>query len=193
MDAPSDIELLTQISAGDVMAFEALYGRYARLAFSRCLRLLGDRTEAEEVTQDVFLRIWSQATRFNETRGTPIRWLLTIAHRLVIDHVRRRRSNAIPSTPEVEMTIATAFDDAGDRAVAGAVAAQVRRAIRFLAPEQRRALWLTYFAGYSQREVADVLAIPLGTVKSRIRLGLKSLRRLMGAESKGASGGRLTK
>lgn len=175
------------------MAFEALYGRYERLAFSWSLRLLGDRTEAEEITQDVFLRVWRRAARFDAARGTPVSWLLTITHRLVIDQVRRRRSRTIPCTPEVEMTVATALEDTGDRAVTGALATHVRRAIRSLAPEQRRALWLTYFAGYSQREVADALAIPLGTVKSRVRLGLEGLRRLMGAASKGATASRTTK
>jgi RNA polymerase sigma-70 factor (ECF subfamily) len=174
-----DVELLTLIGAGDTSAFEELYRRYGRLAFSLCLRLLGDRSEAEEVAQDAFVRVWRHAGRYDATRGTPVTWLLTITHHLAIDHVRRRRSDAIPNTPGVEAAIAATPQDHGERAEARVFEAEVVRAIRNLPFEQRQALWLTYFADYTQREIADSLAIPIGTVKSRVRLGLRSLRQLI--------------
>jgi len=174
----SDVELLTRIGAGNVEAFEALYGRYGRLAFALGFRLLRDPSEAEEVAQDAFLRVWRRAVRFDPARGTPVTWLLTITHRLAVDRLRRRRWRAVPDSPEVEAAVATAGDDPGDRAVDRVIGSQVRRALLNLAPEQRRALWLTYVAGYTQREAADVLAVPLGTVKGRVRLGLEHLRRV---------------
>ena len=174
----SDVELLTRISAGNVEAFEALYGRYGRLAFALSLRLLRDPSEAEEVAQDAFLRVWRRAVRYDSTRGTPVTWLLTITHRLAIDRLRGRRGNAVPSSPEVEAAAAKVWDDPGDRAVNRVFGSQVRRAILGLVPEQRQALLLTYVAGYTQREVAEALAVPLGTVKGRVRLGLEHLRRV---------------
>ena len=182
MDGParSDGELLKWINYGDTSAFETLYGRYGRLVFSMCLRLLQDITEAEEVSQEAFLRVWCQAARYDPARGSAATWLLTITHHLVIDHVRRRRSDAVPSSPIVDAVTAAAPDDPGDRAVTMVLSSQIRRAIQGLAPEQRQAIWLTHFAGFTQREVADALALPLGTVKSRVRLGLQNLRRLVG-------------
>jgi RNA polymerase sigma-70 factor, ECF subfamily len=179
-----DVELLTLIGAGDTSAFEELYRRYGRLAFSLCLRLLGDRSEAEEVAQDAFMRVWRRAGRYDAARGTPVTWLLTITHHLAIDHARRRRSDAIPNTPGVEAAIAATPQDHEERVEARIFEAEVVRAIRNLPLEQRQALWLTYFADYTQREIADSLAIPIGTVKSRVRLGLRGLRRLiMGSAS----------
>lgn len=183
----SDIELLKWVSCGDVTAFETLYGRYGRMVLSLCLRLLHDLTEAEEVTQDAFLRVWCQAARYDPARGTAATWLFTITHRLVIDHVRRRRSDAIPSSPDVDAVTAVAPDDPGDRAVTRALWPQIRRAMRGLASEQRQAIWLTYFAGLTQRQVAETLALPLGTVKSRVRLGLRNLRRFVEGDARDES------
>jgi RNA polymerase sigma-70 factor, ECF subfamily len=181
----NDVELLKWISSGDVTAFEILYERYGRAMFSLCLRLLHEPTEAEEVTQEAFLRVWCQATRYDPARGSAATWLLTITHHLVIDHVRRRRNDAIPSSPHLDAATAVALDDPGDQAVTKVLGSQIRRAVRGLAPEQRQAIWLTHFAGFTQREVADALALPLGTVKSRVRLGLQNLRRAVGGPSRG--------
>lgn len=183
----SDVELLRWISWGDVTAFETLYERYGRLVFSLCLRLLHDLLDAEEVTQEAFLRVWCQATRYDSARGSAATWLLTITHRLVIDHVRRRRGDAIPSSPDVDDVAALCLDDPADRAVTQAVGSLVRGAIRELSLEQRQALWLTYFAGHTHREAADALALPLGTVKSRVRLALQNLRRLVAHQGSGAN------
>jgi RNA polymerase sigma-70 factor (ECF subfamily) len=175
----ADVELLRQISAGDVRAFETLYGRYARMAYVVCLRLLRDPAEAEEVAQETFLRVWRQAARYDAGRGTPATWVRTITHHLVIDHIRRRRGDAIPSSPDVDTRAGGCAEDPSEWAVTRAAASQIRWAMLSLAQEQRQALWLTYFAGYTHREAADVLAVPLGTVKSRVRLALHNLRRLI--------------
>jgi RNA polymerase sigma-70 factor, ECF subfamily len=185
--AGSDLELLKWINRGDVTAFETLYGRYRRLVFSLCRRLLPDIAEAEEITQEAFLRVWCQAARYDPARGSAATWLLTITRHLVIDHVRRRRGDAIPSSPDVDEVTALARDDPGDRAVTQVVGSLVRGAIRGLSFEQRQALWLTYFAGYTHREAADALALPLGTVKSRVRLALQHLRRLVARQASGAN------
>ena len=189
MDRPegSDVELLRWISCGDVTAFETLYERYGRLVFSLSLRLLHDLAEAEEVTQEAFLRVWCRATRYDSVRGSAATWLLTITHRLVIDHVRRRRGDAIPNSPAVDDAAALSLDDPEDRAVTQVVGSLVHGAIRELSLEQRQALWLTYFAGYTHREAADALAVPLGTVKSRVRLALQNLRRLVAHQGNGAN------
>jgi RNA polymerase sigma-70 factor, ECF subfamily len=185
--AGSDLELLKWINRGDVTAFETLYGRYRRLVFSLCRRLLPDIAEAEEITQEAFLRVWCQAARYDPARGSAATWLLTITRHLVIDHVRRRRGDAIPSSPDVDEVTALARDDPGDRAVTQVVGSLVRGAIRGLSFEQRQALWLTYFAGYTHQEAADALALPLGTVKSRVRLALQHLRRLVARQASGAN------
>lgn len=177
----TDVELVTRVATGDVAAFEALYARFGRLVVWLCVRILGDWMAAEEVAQDAFLRVWHRAGQYDAARGTPGTWLLTIANRLAIDRARRRRE-AVPSTPEVAAAVATALGDPQEQAMINVVGAQVRRAIRGLAPEQRRVLWLTYFAGYTHREAAVALTVPAGTVKSRVRLGLHNLRRLIEEE-----------
>jgi len=178
----TDIELLQWISRGDAAAFEALYERYRRAVLSFCLRLMRDLGDAEEVTQEAFLRIWSQAARFDSTRGSAATWLFAIAHHLVIDHVRRHRTDAIPSSPEVDVVVAASPDDPAERAVTEVYSSRIRRAVHELAPEQRKAIWLTYFAGLTHREAAGALVLPLGTVKSRVRLGLQHLRRSVGPD-----------
>jgi RNA polymerase sigma-70 factor (ECF subfamily) len=97
----------------------------------------------------------------------------------VIDHIRRRRGDAIPSSPDVDTMAAWCAEDPSEWAMTRVAASQIRWAMLRLAQEQRQALWLTYFAGYTHREAADVLAVPLGTVKSRVRLALHNLRRLI--------------
>jgi len=186
----NDIELLRSIGGGNAIAFERLYERYGRLVFSLCLRLLRDLAEAEEVTQEAFLRVWCQAARYDPARGSAATWLLTITHHLVIDHVRRRRGDAIPSSPDVDAVTALAVDDPGDRAVTRVAGSSVRSALRGLSLEQRQALWLAYFAGYTHREIADALALPLGTVKSRVRLALQNIRRLVAHHASGANASR---
>ena len=178
----NDVELVTHTATGDVAAFEALYARFGRLVFSLCIRVLGDWMAAEEVAQDAFLRVWHQAVRYDPARGTPVTWLLTIANRLAIDRIRRR-SEPIPHSPAVETAVAASLGDPEEQAVISVVGVQVRSAIRDLAPEQRQMLWLTYFCGYTHREAAAAVAVPLGTVKSRVRLGLQNLRRLIGEEA----------
>ena len=176
----SEAELLTGIAAGDVNAFETLHARYERKVRSLCQRLLRDHTEAEEVAQEAFLQVWRRAGQFDVSRGRPVSWLLAITYHLVIDHVRRRRYDAIPASAFVELRAVTMLEDPGDLAVDAVVALEMRGAIERLTAEQRRTIWLAYYAGYSHREIAENLGVPFGTVKSRIRLGLHKLRRLLG-------------
>ena len=144
--ARRDAELLKQIGAGDPNAFEALHGRYGRLAYAVSLRVLNDPAEAEEVVQEALLRVWRQANQYDAGRGTPATWVLTIARHAAIDHLRRRRGEAIPSSPAVDELVSVIDDDPGDRALTRVARAEVCAAIRALPPDQRRAIWLTYFA-----------------------------------------------
>lgn len=175
--ARRDAQLLKQISAGDPTAFEALHLRYGRLAYAVSLRVLNNPAEAEEVAQEALVRMWRQADRYDAGRGTPAAWVVTIARHAAIDYLRRRQGDAVPSSPVVDESVGVVDDDPGDRAVTRVVRSEVRAALRTLPADQRRAIWLTYFAGYTQREAAHALSVPLGTVKSRIRLGLRALRR----------------
>ncbi len=177
-----DHELMDRLCARDLNAFEALYDRYGDLVYSVVLRVVGDGYVAEDLTQDVFLRLWRKPEQFDINRGKFVTWLLSIARNRSIDerrsHSRRLRHEALPATAEEEDVIPS-NSDADDPALATIVAddrAAVRRALEVLPPEQRLAIHLAYFGGLTQQEIANKLGQPLGTVKTRIRLGMQKMR-----------------
>jgi RNA polymerase sigma-70 factor (ECF subfamily) len=178
-DGAAEARLMRAVARGDLAAFGALYDRYGSLVYSFCLRLLRDPGAAEEAAQEAFIRIWRGAGTFDPRRGSLRPWLLTVVHRCCLDRLRERRREAEPLDPETAAEVADAGSSPEDEAARGEQARRVRSALAALAPDQRRALTLMYYGGYSQSEISAALGLPLGTVKSRTRLGLQAMRRLL--------------
>ncbi len=181
-----DFELMDAIAARDAEALSALYDRHAPGVMGVCLRILRDRAEAEEVTGDVFIEIWNRAERFDPTRGHPVAYLLSLARSRAIDRrrasVRRERIFLAPDYSEPR-SAADPFQDSSIAQMRG----HLEHALADLQPGQRAALELAYFDGMTHTEVAARLGEPLGTVKTRIRQGLLSLRdRLAAVYGEGA-------
>ena len=168
------------LAQGDLAALDLLYTHYARPVFSLAVRILGDPADAEEVTQDVFERVWRHAPTFDPSRGRLGTWLLSMTHHVAIDYLRKRqRRPATMGGGAAELAARVVPDTGVD--VSGAVlhnveAEQVRRALRSLPPTQQQAIELAYFGGLSHLEIAALLGDPLGTVKARIRRGMERLR-----------------
>lgn len=183
-DVVSDDTLNAAMVAGETSALGALYDRHAHIVFALLLRILRDRTAAEDLLQEVFLRAWQQADLFDETRGTMRCWLYSMAHNLALNELRRRGRR-----PQLHEPAASDADD-GDKAFAALVDpgtdpaddacyalrnAQIAAVLAQLPPPQRELLSL-YAAGFSQSEIAARLGEPLGTIKSRMRRSLAHLR-----------------
>jgi RNA polymerase sigma-70 factor (ECF subfamily) len=173
----ADRAVLARISGGELAALEELYDRYKTMAYSIAYRITGDATLAEDVVQDAFLGAWRNAARYVEGRGSVKTWLLSIVHHRAIDAIRRRR----PTTelPEIDAGLpdALTLPDVWGEVSAHLDAASVREALVALSDVQREALELAYFGGLTQQEIAERTGTPLGTVKSRMRLGLLAMRR----------------
>jgi RNA polymerase sigma-70 factor (ECF subfamily) len=176
-----DGALLTAIQARDPDALGHLYDQYGRLAFALAYRMLGERGVAEDVVQEAFLNVWRRAESFQPGRGSVRSWLLSIVHNLAIDRRRGRYRRELSDLP-LEV-VDYSLEDANDpfETVAESLAAdQVRAALSALPDDQRQAIELAYFAGLTHHEIAERLDAPLGTVKGRLRLGLRKLRAVLG-------------
>mgnify|MGYP001792826755 FL=1 len=175
-------ELLKGCSVGEEAAFARLYDATSTRLFGLVLRVVRDRAQAEEVTQDAYLDIWRNSSRFDPGRGSALSWVMTIGHRKAVDRVRsaeaaRRRDTAYQARDQ-----GAAFDQTVEQAHSNLDAQRVRRALEGLTQTQRSALELAYFGGYTHREVALMLGLPLGTAKTRIRDGLIRLRDTLGLD-----------
>ncbi len=183
-DASGLAALLTRCGRGDESAFAGVYDATASRVFGLVLRVVRDRSQAEEVTQEVFLEVWRQSARYDATRGSAVSWLLTIAHRRAVDRVRSVEASTARDTTyhrETQDDRVSAHDDTtAEAAHASLEARRVRQAMTQLTEVQREALELAYFGGYTHTEVAALLGLPLGTAKTRIRDGLIRLRDTMG-------------
>lgn len=180
----SDSELLHAIARGDEQALASLYDRYRLILFGLILRILHSRPEAEDVLQDVFIQVWKRAADFDESRGRPFTWLVTLARSRTIDRLRAlesRQRTANEAVQEAEESVSDSEQDAM-RAEQGAV---VRECLGQLPAEQRETLVLAYFEGLTQTEIAARLGAPLGTVKTRMRSGMIKLREMLGERMKG--------
>jgi RNA polymerase sigma-70 factor, ECF subfamily len=174
--APSTEDLLVAVAAGDQLAYETLYERVSPQVLGVALRVLRDRSLAEEVSQEVLVEVWRKAARFDPERGSGSGWITTLAHRRAVDRVRseqasRDRDDRVSRRDEVR-----AFDEVADEVQVRLDHWQVRRALATLTERQREAIELAYFGGHTYRDVARVLGIPEGTAKSRLRDGLLRLR-----------------
>jgi RNA polymerase sigma-70 factor (ECF subfamily) len=175
-----------RVAAGDSQALEILYDRYARVIYGMALRMLGTPELAEDIVQETFWRVWRRSTTFQPGRGQVSSWLLGIAHNLGIDELRRQRSHPSPAYEQDDRPVLRDIADA-TMDVAGAALEEeqhrlINAALEQIPGEQRQAIELAYFDGLSQSEIAAKLQNPIGTVKTRIRLGLQKLRDILTAQ-----------
>jgi RNA polymerase sigma-70 factor (ECF subfamily) len=168
--------VLARVADGELDALQDLYDRYRTMAYSIALRITSDGALAEDVVQDAFLGAWRNAARYVEGRGSVKTWLLSIVHHRAVDAVRRRRpTTELPDTDAPPPATLTLPDIWGE--VAGNLdRAEIASALATLSDVQREAIELAYFGGLTQVEISDRTGAPLGTVKSRIRLGLLAMR-----------------
>ena len=184
-DLSDDTALVALVAHGDENALGQLYDRFGQAVYSLCLRTVRDGATAEELTQEVFVRLWRSAASFEPERGRVSTWLLRIAHNLALNELRRRQSRPVIATETEWDGAVAALADTQAESDPASVAGQreqavvVRDALAQLPTAQRQAIELAFFGGLSQAEVAAALGEPLGTVKSRIRLGMQRLRALM--------------
>jgi RNA polymerase sigma-70 factor (ECF subfamily) len=172
--------LLRQSARGDEQAFAALYDATSARVHGLVLRVVRDRAQAEEVTQEVFLQVWRTAARYDENKGSALSWLMTLAHRRAVDRVRSAESVSRQDTNYHQNTHTVPHDATAEAAEASMEARRVRSALTELTAVQREAIELAYFGGYTHTEVATMLDLPVGTAKTRIRDGLIRLRDAMG-------------
>lgn len=181
-DDPSDAEILSRLAAGDHRAMKLLYGRYSRPAYSLARRICNDAGVAEDVVQEVFLAVWRQPSRYDPERGRFVTWLLALVHHRSVDAVRRRtstRRRSVSLCDDEEGWFASPGPGADEAAIGAVLAGQVRDALGRLPAEQREALTLSYFGGYTHYEIAEFAGVPVGTVKSRLFTGVRRLRILL--------------
>jgi len=187
-----DVELgrlIASVAAGNQSALGELYDKSSRVAFGLVLRVVSDPAVAEEVTLDVYAQVWRQASAYDSSRGTPLAWLLTIARTRAIDRLRSGKQERQRSEPlEFAENIKSPTGDPEQYSVLSEQQEMVRQAMAELSAEQREVIELAYYQGMSQSEIATTLGQPLGTVKTRTRLGLMKLRETLGPVLKEAYG-----
>ncbi len=179
-DSPADEELMARLADGEIEALEQLYDRYSSLVFSVGVRVLSDRQLAEDVAQDVFLRLWRRPWSYDPERGRFRSWLMSVTRNRAIDErrrvVRRLRSEERSDDPPPELKSPDRFHDPQLEVVLAEERRAVLQVMTRLPPAQREVIELAYFGGLTQAEIAARSGEPLGTVKTRIRLGMKKLR-----------------
>lgn len=174
----ADEDLVVRAAGGDERSFEVLYDRHGKVAWSLAFRLLGERGAAEDLVQEAFVAVWNGAARYSSTKGSVRTWILSIVHHRAVDRLRqaaagKRRQEALEQVAAIQPAAPDAADEALDRVAAS----QVQAALTDVPDEQLQVLRLAYYGGYTHHEIADMLTLPLGTVKSRMRLGLERVRR----------------
>lgn len=175
-------ELLQRTATGDRAAFTELYDVLSARAFGLILRVLVDRSQSEEVLQEVFVEIWQSAARFTPNKGQGRSWVLTIAHRRAVDRVRSSQSSVDRDVRAGLRDMDVAYDDVSEKVEMRIEGRRVVDALAALPDAQKEALTLAYFGGYSQSEIAALVGAPLGTIKTRMRDGLSRLRMEMGVD-----------
>ncbi|MFF7652079.1 sigma-70 family RNA polymerase sigma factor [Streptomyces sp. NPDC007983] len=173
-------ELLGLVARGDQNAFAALYDAVSGSVLGLTRSLLRDPAQAEEVTQEVLVEVWRTAARFEPARGSAMAWIMTLAHRRAVDRVRSAQSASDREERAAMLNRTPAFDEVTEQVEARLEREQVRRCMQTLTELQRQSVTLAYYRGRTYREVAELLQLPLGTVKTRLRDGLIRLRDCMG-------------
>jgi RNA polymerase sigma-70 factor (ECF subfamily) len=176
-------QLLLRVADGDQDAFARLYDMLSPRAFGLILRVLVDRSQSEEVLQEVFLEIWQSAARFAPNKGQGRSWVLTIAHRRAVDRVRSAQASTDRDVRAGFRDMDVAHDGVAEEVELRIEGQRVSEALATLPDPQREAITLAYFGGYSQSENAAIVGAPLGTIKTRMRDGLSRLRVEMGVTS----------
>lgn len=184
--AVTDETLLGKIAIGEQDALSALYDRYQGLMYGMATRITGDATLAQDVVQDAFMGIWRNASRYSSERASARTWILSITHHRAVDIIRRRRPASELPEPEATTPASLISPDVWPEVSARLDADTVRVALGSLPRLQREAIELAYFRGLTQQEIATRTSTPLGTVKSRVRLGLLSLRSTLEASGSGS-------
>ncbi|GAA4572603.1 sigma-70 family RNA polymerase sigma factor [Planotetraspora kaengkrachanensis] len=181
--APPELDdLLRQVARGDRDAFEQVYAQVAGPVFGMVLRVVRDRAQSEEVTQEALVEVWRAAARYDPDRGSAMAWVMTIAHRRAIDRVRSAQAGADRETRVARMDVHRPFDEVAESVAARLEQERLRRCLGGLTDLQRESVTFAYYGGYSYREVSELLKVPLATVKTRMRDGLIRLRDCLGVE-----------
>ena len=176
----ADLALFDRIARRDASAMGELYDRHSRVLHGLIWRILRDTSEAEEVLQDVFVRVWKKADSYDAVLGTPLAWLVRIARNCAIDRLRARRARPV-STDDDEALATIRADEASSPSPEGLAwtseqGRAIRAALDALVPEQRVLIQHAFFLGYTQSELAERFGLPLGTVKTRVRAGMLAMR-----------------
>lgn len=174
----ADEELMPLVGRKDPEAFEVLFDRHGGAAYSLAYRVVGDRAAAEEVTQEAFISVWRSGARFDAARGSVRSWLLSIVRNRAIDFLRSRAGKAPKLTFDDESALEQrpAKERTEEEALKRETAGELRGALDNLPDEQAKVIELAYFGGFSHSEIANLLNLPMGTVKGRMRLGLDKIR-----------------
>jgi RNA polymerase sigma-70 factor (ECF subfamily) len=172
----ADEDLMSLVHEGDPQAFALLYDRHGRAAYSLAYRMMGERQASEDLVQDVFLRVWRSTASYRADRGSVRTWILRIVHNRGVDQLRslssrRRTQDKVEASAETSQP-SEAFTETWRNSRRD----EVRDALKTLPPEQLKILELAYFSGYTHVEIAELMELPLGTVKGRMRLGLKKIK-----------------
>jgi RNA polymerase sigma-70 factor (ECF subfamily) len=176
-------DLLSRVADGDQEAFGELYDQLAPRVLGLVRRILVDFAQSEEVTQEVFLEIWQNASRYDSNKGGAVTWILTMAHRRAVDRVRASQSSRTRDTRIGIRDLPTDYDQVAESVEITVEHERVEKALSRLTELQRQAITLAYYGGFSHSEVAEQLSIPIGTVKTRLRDGMIRLRDELGVAS----------
>ncbi|MFF7604646.1 ECF RNA polymerase sigma factor SigK [Streptomyces parvulus] len=176
-------QLIREVALGDQDSFAAVYDAMAGSVLGVARAVLRDQAQSEEVAQEVLVEVWRTAPRYRPERGTVVNWILTLAHRRAVDRVRSVEAAAARDHRAALLDRTPEFDEVTEQVEARLEREQVRRCLRTLTEIQRQSVTLAYYRGLTYRQVAEALALPLGTVKTRLRDGLIRLRDCLGVSA----------
>ncbi|HEX4442003.1 MAG TPA: sigma-70 family RNA polymerase sigma factor [Galbitalea sp.] len=176
-------DLLGRTAEGDERAFGELYDQFSNRVFGLVRRLLKDAAQSEEVTQEIFLEVWQNAKRYDQTKGSAATWILTMSHRRAVDRIRSSQSTRDRDQKIGLRDLETEYDSVSESVEIRVEHERVGQALQRLTELQRQAVTLAYYGGYSHSEVAEMLKVPIGTVKTRLRDGMIRLRDELGVTS----------